>query len=99
MQSIGTSNSDGDVYEPLKAPNLLEEENHNFHRTGSIDLGSIYTSLSEDELLDSVTLFFPARICTENSSSQNSSRYRNVSSDLDGEDHEILNVLKEMLDD
>ena len=35
---------------------------------------------------------------THTSSSQNSSRYRNVSSDLDGEDHEILNILKEMLE-
>ena len=37
-------------------------------------------------------------ICTDTSSSQNSSRYRNVSLDLDTEDHEILNILKEMLE-
>ena len=80
LQIIGRSNSDREVYEPLKAPNVLEEENHDFHRMSSIDLGSIYTSLREDELLGSDTSSSPARICTDSSSSsQNSSRYRNLS--------------------
>ena len=65
---------------------------------GSIDLGSIYTSLREDDLLDSDTSSSPPRICTDTSSSQNSSRYRKVSSDIDGENNEILNVLKEILE-
>ena len=32
LQSIGTSNSDKEVYKPLKAPNLLKEENHDFNK-------------------------------------------------------------------
>ena len=65
---------------------------------GSIGLGNIYTGLREDELLGSDTSSSPPRICTDTSSSQNSSRYRKASSDLDGGDHEILNILKEMLE-
>ena len=99
LQSIGRSNSDGEVYEPLKAPNVLEEENHDFHRMGSIDLSSIYTILREDELLGSDKSSCPPRICADtSSSSQNSSEYRNLSPDLDGEDHKILNILKEMFE-
>ena len=48
-------------------------------------------------MLGSDTLFSPPRLCPDNSP-QNLSRYRNVSSDLDGEDYEILNILKEMLE-
>ena len=33
-----------------------------------------------------------------NTSSQNSSRYGNVSADLHGDDYEILNILEEMLE-
>ena len=98
MQSIETSNSDGEVYVSLKVPNVLKEENHDFHRMRSIGLGNIYTGLREDELLGSDTSSSPPRICTDTFSSQNSSRYRKASSDLDGEDHEILNILKEMLE-
>ena len=76
----------------------MKEENHDFNRTVGINLESIYARLREDELLGSDTLSSPPRLCTDTSSSQNSSRYRNVSSDLDGEDYEILNILKEMLD-
>ena len=65
---------------------------------GSIGLGNIYTGLREDELLGSDTSSSPPRICTDTSSSQNSSRYRKASSDLDGGDHEILNILKKMLE-
>ena len=63
-----------------------------------IDLGSIYTRLRGDELLGSETSSSLPRICTDTSSSQNSSRYGNVSSDLDREYNEILNILKEMLE-
>ena len=49
-------------------------------------------------MLGSDTSSSPPGICTGTSSSQNSSRYRNVSLDLDREDHEILNILKEMLE-
>ena len=62
-----------------------------------IDLGRIYASLTEDELLGSDISSCTPRTYTDtsSSSSQNSSRYRN----LDGEDHEIFkNVLKEMLE-
>ena len=60
-----------------------------------IDLGRICASLTEDELLGSDTSSCTPRTYTDTSSSQNSSRYRN----LDGEDHEIFkNVLKEMLE-
>ena len=62
-----------------------------------IDLGRIYASLTEDELLGSDISSCTPRTYTDTSfsSSQNSSRYRN----LDGEDHEIFkNVLKEMLE-
>ena len=84
LQSIGTSTSNGEFCEPLKVPNVSEEENHDFHRMGSVDLGSIYTSLRENELLGSDTSSSPTRICTETFSSQNLSRYRNVSLDLEG---------------
>ena len=94
MQSVGTSNFRGEVLEPLKAPNVLKEENHDFNRTGGIDLESIYVRLREDELFSSDTLSSLPRLSTD-TSSQNSSWYRNVSSDLDGE---ILNILKEMLE-
>ena len=97
MQSVGTSNFDGKVYEPLKAPNVLEEENHDFNRPVGIYLGSTYTRLRDDELFGSDTSSSSPWIFTDISSSQNSSKYRNVSSDLDGEDHKILNILKEML--
>ena len=50
-------------------------------------------------MLGSDTLSSPPRLCTDTTSSQNSSRYRNVSSDLDGQDYEIINILKEMLHD
>ena len=33
VQSVGTSNSFGEVLEQLKAPNVLKEENHGFSRT------------------------------------------------------------------
>ena len=62
-----------------------------------IDLGRIYASLTEDELLGSDISSCTPRTYTDtsSSSSQNSSRHRN----LDGEDHEIFkNVLKEMLE-
>ena len=49
-------------------------------------------------MLSSDSLSSPTRLSTDTSSSLNSSRYRNVSSDLDREDYEILNTLKEMLD-
>ena len=64
-----------------------------------IYLESIYATLSEDELLGSGTLTSPPRLWTDISSSQNSFRYRNVPSNLDGDNHEILNILKEMLED
>ena len=93
-----TSNFGGEVLETLKEPNVSKEENHDFKRTVGIDLESIYARLKEDELLGSDKLSSPPRLCTDTSSSQNSSRYRNVSSDLDGEDYEILDILKEMLE-
>ena len=68
---------------------------HIFNKTVGKDLESIYAR--EDELLGSDTLSSPPRLCTDTSSSQNSSRYRNVSSKLAGDDYEILNILKEML--
>ena len=97
LQSLGTSDSGEKVVESLKAPNVLKEENHNFSRTVGIDLESIYTRLREDGWLGTGTLSSQSRIYTDTSSSQNSSRYRNVSSDFDGDDYEILNILKEML--
>ena len=97
LQSVGTSNSGGEVLEPLKAPNVLKKENHDFNRIVGIDLEGIYARLTEEELLGLDTLSSPSRLCTD-TSSQNSSRYRNVSSDLDGEDYQILNILKEMVD-
>ena len=41
-------------------------------------------------------LSYPPRLFTEISSSQNSSRYLNVSENLEGEDYEMLNSLEEM---
>ena len=98
LQSVETSNFGGEVLETLKEPNASKEENHDYKRTVGIDLESIYARLKEDELLGSDKLSFPPRLCTDTSSSQNSSRCRNVSSDLDGEDYEILDILKEMLE-
>ena len=98
LQSVGTSNFGGEVLETLKEPNASKEKNHGFKRTVGIDLESIYARLKEDELLGSDKLSSPPRLCTDTSSSQNSSRYRNMSSDLDGEDCEILDILKEMLE-
>ena len=98
LQSVETSNFGGEVLETLKEPNTSKEENDDFKRTVGIDLESIYARLKEDELLGSDKLSSPPRLCTDTSSSQNYSRYRNVSSDLDGEDYEILDILKEMLE-
>ena len=98
LQSVETSNFGMKVLERLKDPNASKEENHDFKRTVGIDLESIYARLKEDELLGSDKLSSPPRLCTDTSSSQNSSRYRKVSSDLDGEDYEILDILKEMLE-
>ena len=97
MQSVGRSDSGGEVINPLKAPNVMKEENHDFNKTVGIDLESIYARLREDELSGSDTLSSPPRHCTDISSYQSSSRYRNMSPDFDGEDYEILNTLKEML--
>ena len=97
LQSVGTSNFGGEVLETLKEPNASKEENNDFKRTVAIDLESICARLKEDELLGSDKLSCPHRLYTD-TSSQNSSRYRNVSSDLDGEDYEILDILKEMLE-
>ena len=63
LQSVGTSNSDDEVLEPRKAPNVLKEENHDFNRTIGINLESIYARLREDELLGSDTLSSPPRLC------------------------------------
>ena len=93
LQSVGTSNFGGEVLETLKEPNASKEEKH-----VGIDLESIYARLKEDELLGSDKLSTPPRLCTDTSSSQNSSRYRNLCSELDGEDYEILDILKEMLE-
>ena len=98
LQRVGTSNFGGEVLETLKEANASKEENHGFKRTVGIDLESIYARLKEDEFLGSDKLSSPPRLCTDTSSSQNSSRYRNMSSDLDGEDCEILDILKEMLE-
>ena len=98
LQSVRTSNFGGEVLETLKEQNASKEENHDFKRAVGIDLESIYARLKEDEFLGSDKLSSPSRLCTDISSSQNSSRYRNVSSDLDGEDCEILDILKEMLE-
>ena len=51
LQSVGTSNTGGEVLEPRKTPNVLKEENHNFNRTVGINLESIYARLRVDELL------------------------------------------------
>ena len=69
LQSVGKSNSGGEVFETRKAPNVLKEENHDFNRTVGINLESIYARLREDELLGSDTLFSPPRLCTDTSSS------------------------------
>ena len=61
------------------------QENQDFDKTVGIDLECMYTRLREDELLGSDTLSSRPRLCTD-TSSQNSSRYRNVSSDLDGKE-------------
>ena len=53
LQSVGKSNSGGEVLETRKAPNVLKEENHDFNRTVGINLESIYARLREDELLGS----------------------------------------------
>ena len=98
MQSVETSNSGGEVLELRKAGNVLKEKNHDFNRTLDINSESLYARHREDELLHSDTLSSPPKLYTDTSSSQNSSRYRNVSSDIDGDDYEILNILKEMLD-
>ena len=98
LQSVETSSSGGEVLEPLQALNVLKEENHNFNRTVVINLKSIYARLREDELLRPDTLSSPPRLCTDTFSSQNLSRYIDVSSDIDGEDYEILIVLKEVHD-
>ena len=45
MQSVQTSNSGGEVVEPLKPPNVLKEKNHDFNRIIGIDLESIYARL------------------------------------------------------
>ena len=78
LQSVGTSNCGGEVLEPLKAPNVLKKENHNFNRIVGIYLEGVHARLTEDELLGLDTLSFPPRLCTD-TSSQNSSRYRTVS--------------------
>lgn len=49
--SIWTSNSGGEVLEPLKAPNVLKEKNRNFNRTAGTDLECIYARLRQDEFL------------------------------------------------
>ena len=69
LQSVGASNSGGEVLEPQKALNVLKEENHNLNRTVGMNLESICARLREDELLDSDTLSSPPRLCTDSSSS------------------------------
>ena len=59
--------------------------------TVGIDLKSIYTTLTEDELLGSDTLSSPPRRCTD-TSSENLSRYGNVSADLDGDAQEFKRI-------
>ena len=98
VRRFETSNSGGEVLGPLKEPNVSKEENHDFNRTVGIDLKSIYDSLTEHESLGSDTLSSPPRLCTDTSSSQNASSYRNVSANLDGDNYEILNILEEMLE-
>lgn len=51
LLSIWTSNSGGEVLEPLKAPNVLKEKNRNFNRTVGTDLECIYARLRQDEFL------------------------------------------------
>ena len=49
--------------------------------------------------IHSDTLSSPPRLCTDtSSSSQNSSRYRNMSANLYEDEYKILNILEEMLE-
>ena len=98
MQRVGTSDSGEENLEPLKGLNILNVENDDSNRTLGIELEGISARLREDELLGSNTLSSPPWLCTDNSSAHNSSRYRNVSSDLDGDDYEILNILRKILE-
>ena len=70
MQSVGRSDSGGEFLDPLKAPNVLKEENRDFNKTVGIDLENTYARLREDELLGSNTLSSPPRHYTDISSSQ-----------------------------
>lgn len=56
---------------------------------------SIYLMLTDDELIGSDIFSSPRRLCID-LLSQNSSRFRNMSVNLDGSDYEILNILEEM---
>ena len=70
MQSVGRSDSGGEFLDPLKAPNVLKEENRDFNKTVGIDLENTYARLREDELLGSNALFSPPKHYTDISSSQ-----------------------------
>ena len=83
---VRTSNSGGKILEQLKALNVLKEENLVFNRTVGIGIKSIYARLTENELLGSDVLSSLPRLCTDTSTSQNQSSYRNVSANLDVDD-------------
>ena len=51
--------------------------------------------LTDDELIGSDIFSSPRRLCID-LLSQNSSRFRNMSVNLDGSDYEILNILEEL---
>lgn len=55
----------------------------------------MYLMLTDDELIGSDIFSSPRRFCID-LLSQNSSRFRNMSVNLDGSDYEILNILEEM---
>ena len=86
MRHVGKLSSGGEVPEKLKAPNVLKEKNHDFNRAVDIDLKSIYAEFTyifryiSDTSSD--TFSSSPELCTDPSSSQNSSRHRNVSASL-----------------